>query len=54
MAKCLPLDAKDSVPSAKTRFKFDTNNDDFEQYKQGFIAKKTADSTQKFLRLFNE
>ena len=54
MAKHLPLDAKDSVPSTKTRFKFYTDDDDFEQYKQGFSAKNTADDTQKCLRLFNE
>ena len=54
MTKGLPLDAKDSVPSAKTRFKFDTDDADFEQYKQGFIAKNTADNTQKCLSLFNE
>ena len=54
MAKRLPLDAKYSVPSSKTHFKFDTDDNDFEQYKQGFIAKNTADDTQKYLRLFNE
>ena len=55
MAKRLPLNAKDSVPSAKTQFKFDTDDDgDFEQYKQRFIAKNTADDTQKCLRLFKE
>ena len=54
MAKRLPLDARDSVPSAKTRFNFDSNDDEFEQYKQGFIAENTADDIQKCLRLFNE
>ena len=54
MAKHLPLDAKDSAPSANTLFKFDTDDNDFEQYKQGFIAKSTAHDTQKCLSLFNE
>lgn len=38
----------------KNRFKFDKDDGDFEQYKQEFIAKNTADNTQKCLRLFNE
>ena len=42
------------MPFAKTLVKFANDDDDFEQYKQGFIAKNTADDTQKCLRLFNE
>ena len=44
MAKRFLLDAKDYLPPAKNHFTFD-NNDDFEQYKQGFIVKNTAGDT---------
>lgn len=45
---CIPLqlvlmDAKDYPSPAKNCFKFD-DDDNFEQYKQGFIAKNTADN----------
>ena len=58
MTKRCPLGAKDNIPEkrcslAKNRFKFD-DDDDFEQYKKGFIVKNTADDTQKCLKLFNE
>ena len=47
MAKHFPLDAKDCPPPAKNHFNFNSDDDDFECYKQGFIAKNTADDTQK-------
>ena len=53
MAKRFPLDAKDCPPPAKNRFNFNSD-DDFEHYKQRFIAKNTADDIQKCLRLFKE
>ena len=46
MAKRFPLDAKDCPSPAKNRFNFNTDDDNFERYKQGFIAKNTADDTQ--------
>ena len=49
MAKHFPLDAKDCPPPAKNHFNFNSDDDDFECYKQGFIAKNTADDTQKLV-----
>ena len=46
MVKHFPLDAKDCLPPAKNRFNFNIDDDDFERYIQGFIAKNTADDTQ--------
>ena len=35
----IPLDVKDYLPFVKNSFKFDNDDGDFEQYKQGFITK---------------
>ena len=54
MAKRFPLDAKDSSLPAKNRFNFNSDDDDFEHYKQRFIAKNTANDIPMCLRLFKE
>ena len=55
MNKRFQLDTdKENLPTVKSRFVFDTDDQDFEDYKRGFVPKNTLGDTQKCTKLFED
>ena len=54
MAKRRQLEDKENCPLVKNCFSFTVDDEDFEEYKRGFIPKNTLGDTQKCIKLYEE
>ena len=54
MAKLKQLSMKNLPPKSKGRINFDLYQEDFENFKRGYVPLNTALDTQKYVKLFSD